>query len=87
MAITAWSAKVLRSAICFSVNGPAFDRLTSMAPMESPSRSNGVAESLDICGVHDVPPEFASSGLLVWIAVESETDVHRILLASKTSAP
>jgi hypothetical protein len=37
IAITAWSAKVLRSAICCSVNGVASPRETRMAPMGRPS--------------------------------------------------
>jgi len=41
MAMTAWSAKVWRSAICLSVNGTASRRVTLMAPIGSPSRNIG----------------------------------------------
>ena len=43
MAMTAWSAKVSSSAICFSVNGRTSVRRIIIAPMATPSRSNGVA--------------------------------------------
>ena len=41
MAITAWSAKVLRSAICLSVKGRTSVRRIKMAPIATPSRSKG----------------------------------------------
>ena len=44
MAITAWSAKVLRSAICFSVNGLTSVRRITIAPIAMPSRNNGMAK-------------------------------------------
>ena len=43
MAITAWSAKVLRSAICFSEKGRTSVRRIVITPIGVPSRSNGVA--------------------------------------------
>ena len=43
MAITAWSAKVRRSAICLSVKGLTSVRQTLMAPMGMSSRSMGTA--------------------------------------------
>ena len=41
MAITAWSAKVLRSAICLSVKGRTSVRRMRIAPIGRPSRSSG----------------------------------------------
>ena len=41
MAITAWSAKVSRSAICFSENGFTSIRRIPIAPIATPSRSKG----------------------------------------------
>jgi len=41
IAITAWSAKVLSSATCFSVNNPGVARVTEMTPIALPSRSIG----------------------------------------------
>ena len=46
MAMTAWSAKVLRSSICVSGNGPGSGRPTPITPIGSPSRSIGVARKL-----------------------------------------
>src|SRR5215510_9275785 len=43
MAITAWSANVLISSICFSVNGSTLSRRKLMAPTGTPSRSSGSA--------------------------------------------
>ncbi len=43
MAMTAWSAKVFRSAICPSVNGLTSVRRIPMTPMATPSRRSGVA--------------------------------------------
>ena len=45
MAMTAWSAKVLRSAICLSVKGRTSVRRIMIAPMGSPSRSSGAAKN------------------------------------------
>ena len=42
MAITAWSAKVLRRAICLSVKGRTSKRRIAITPIGIPSRSNGV---------------------------------------------
>ena len=41
IAITAWSAKVVTSSICLSVNGRTSERTIDMTPMGVPSRSNG----------------------------------------------
>ncbi len=41
IAITAWSAKVVTSAICFSVNGSTRDRKNPKTPISVSSRSNG----------------------------------------------
>src|SRR3972149_5669892 len=46
MAITAWSAKVLTSSICFSENGRTSVRRIAMAPMGTPSRKSGVTSSV-----------------------------------------
>ena len=46
MAITAWSAKVLTSAICFSVNGRTSSAPNLMAPIGAPSRSSGTASTV-----------------------------------------
>jgi len=43
MATTAWSANVLRTSICASVNAPGVARCTAMTPIGSPSRSIGAA--------------------------------------------
>src|SRR5262249_25377826 len=43
IAMTAWSAKILRSAICFSVKGRTSVRRITMAPIGSPLHSSGVA--------------------------------------------
>ena len=43
MAMTAWQAKVSRSAICLSENGRTSVRRIAIAPIEAPSRINGVA--------------------------------------------
>src|SRR5499427_1124108 len=40
-AMTAWSAKVLRSSTCVSENSPGSDRATKIAPTTCPSRSMG----------------------------------------------
>jgi hypothetical protein len=41
MAMTAWSAKVCKSAICRAENGPAWARETVIVPIGMPSRSIG----------------------------------------------
>ena len=41
IAITAWSAKVVTSSICLSVNGRTSERSTTMTPIGVPSRSSG----------------------------------------------
>ncbi len=41
MAMTAWSAKVLTSSICVSVNGLTSERRIVITPMASSSRSKG----------------------------------------------
>ena len=41
IAITAWSAKVFSSAICFSVKGPATFRPSEIVPMPLPSQNIG----------------------------------------------
>src|SRR5215471_14867636 len=46
MAMTAWSAKVFRSAICFSVNGRTSVRRIWIAPIGIPSRKSGVAKAV-----------------------------------------
>ena len=43
MAITAWSAKVFRSATCLSVKGATSVRRIVMTPMATPSRTSGTA--------------------------------------------
>ena len=43
MAITAWSAKVLRRAICLSVKGSTVVRRMRIAPIATPSRTSGTA--------------------------------------------
>ncbi len=43
MAMTAWSAKVSRSWICFAENGRTSMRRIRIAPTATPSRSSGVA--------------------------------------------
>ena len=48
IAITAWSAKVLRSSICLSVNGRTSVRRIMIAPIATPSRSNGTASTVRI---------------------------------------
>ncbi len=48
MAITAWSAKVLRRAICFSVKGRTSVRRIMIVPIGTPSRSNGVASMVRV---------------------------------------
>ena len=53
MAITAWSAKVLRRAICLSENGRTSVRRIRIAPMGTPSRSNGVARTVRVPVVLD----------------------------------
>ena len=44
IAITAWSAKVLTSSICSSVNDLTRWRASVMTPITSPSRSSGTAD-------------------------------------------
>ena len=46
IAITAWSANVLTSSICRSVNGSTMSRHTMMPPIGVSSRSSGVASSV-----------------------------------------
>src|SRR5262249_46726402 len=48
IAITAWSAKILRSAICFSVNGWTSVRRITIEPIARPSRSKGAASVVRI---------------------------------------
>ena len=48
MAITAWSAKVLRRAICLSVKGRTSVRRIKITPIGSPSRSNGVTRRVRV---------------------------------------
>ena len=43
IAMTAWAAKVSRSAICLSENGRGSRRRITMVPSASPSRSSGIA--------------------------------------------
>ena len=45
MAMTAWSAKILRSAICFSEKGRTSVRRTKITPIATLSRSKGVAKA------------------------------------------
>ena len=54
MAISVWSAKVLRSSICRSGNGSGLDRQATMPPMGCPSRSTGTATT------HRIVPVIAS---------------------------
>ena len=44
IAITAWSANVSISSICFDVNSPAANRCKIKTPIRLPSRSNGNTE-------------------------------------------
>ncbi len=48
MAITAWSAKVCSSAICFSLNGRTSVRRIIIAPTAAPSRNSGTASDVRI---------------------------------------
>jgi hypothetical protein len=41
MAITAWSAKVVTSSICLSVNGFTLSRTSAKTPIVLPSRRSG----------------------------------------------
>src|SRR5262245_58389899 len=41
IAITAWSANVVASSICLSVNGRTVDRCNTITPMAVPSRRSG----------------------------------------------
>ena len=41
IAITAWSAKVVTSSICLSVNGLTSPRLSKKTPIVAPSRRSG----------------------------------------------
>ena len=46
IAMTAWSAKVLRSAICLSENGRTSNRRMRITPMATSSRSSGTASNV-----------------------------------------
>ncbi len=46
IAMTAWSAKVCKRAICFSGNRPGVGRPTVMLPIAAPLRINGIAKTL-----------------------------------------
>src|SRR6516164_7026060 len=46
IAITAWSAKVCSSSICFSLNGRTSIRRSAITPMHAPSRSRGTASTV-----------------------------------------
>jgi len=46
IAITAWSAKVPASSICFSVNGRTARRPSDMTPIGLPSRKSGTPRSV-----------------------------------------
>jgi hypothetical protein len=46
IAITAWSANVFASAICFSVKGCTSVRRIQMRPIGTPSRNSGVASTV-----------------------------------------
>ena len=48
MAMTAWSAKVSNSLICFSEKGRTSIRRIIITPMGTPSRSKGVAKALRV---------------------------------------
>jgi hypothetical protein len=56
IAITAWSAKVVISSICLSVNGPTSDRVTVNAPIGVPSQRSGtpsmVRQRPSLCASH-----------------------------------
>ena len=41
IAITAWSANVVASSICWSVNGRTVERVRHITPIVTPSRSSG----------------------------------------------
>ena len=58
IAITAWSAKVDTSSICFSVNGRTVLRCRTITPMGVPSRSSGTPSM--VCA----PPTFAAPVIL-----------------------
>ena len=71
MAITAWSAKVLRSAICLSVNGRTSVRRTAMYPMATPSRNSGVLRLVRVpvscCGILASGYSVSISARISWI--------------------
>ena len=46
IAITAWSAKVVTSSICLSVNGATVVRISTMTPIGLPSRSSGMPSTV-----------------------------------------
>ena len=48
IAITAWSAKVVTSSICLSVNGSTFARRKPRTPMSFPSRSSGTPSTVRV---------------------------------------
>ena len=58
IAITAWSAKVVTSSICLSVNGRTVLRCKTMTPIGMPSRNSGTPS------IVRMPPILAASDIL-----------------------
>ena len=58
IAITAWSAKVVTSSICLSVNGRTVLRCNTMTPIGMPSRNSGTLS------IVRMPPILAASDIL-----------------------
>ena len=65
IAITAWSAKVLTSSICFSVNGSTVLRVKTSTPVGMPSRSIGTPRTVRTLANPDPTVSLISGSALV----------------------
>jgi hypothetical protein len=65
IAITAWSAKVVTSSICLSVNGSTVLRVKTSTPVGVPSRSIGTPRTVRTLANPDPTVSFISGSALV----------------------
>ena len=81
MAMTAWSAKVFSSLICFSANSVSSARRSWIMPIATPSRMSG---TLSVAPVADLPGAAGALRKLVGLGLRSRTCTAR---RSSTARP
>ena len=92
IAITAWSAKVVTSSICLSVNGRTVRRVSTITPIGIPSRSSGTPSTVrsppasDGIGQGLVPGSAQNVGDLDGFALEHRSPGDRASIRLRTGA-